>query len=83
MSFLKEKLKSIPQSTGVYLLKNEKGRSIYIGKAKNLRSRLGSYFNEAEDVQRPQIVYLMQEVVDVDYFVTRNEREALVLENSL
>lgn len=83
MSFLKEKLKSIPQSTGVYLLKNEKGRSIYIGKAKNLRSRLGSYFNEAEDVQRPQIVYLMQEVVDVDYFVTRSEREALVLENSL
>lgn len=44
---------------------------------------MASYFNEAEDVQRPQILYLMQEVVDVDYFVTRNEREALVLENSL
>ena len=83
MSFPKEKLKSIPQSTGVYLLKNEKGRSIYIGKAKNLRSRLGSYFNESKDVQRPQIQSLMQEVVDLDYFVTRNEREALVLENSL
>jgi excinuclease ABC subunit C len=83
MSFPKEKLKSIPQSTGVYLLKNKKGRSIYIGKAKNLRSRISSYLNEGEGVQRPQIVYLMQEVVDVDYFVTRNEREALVLENSL
>jgi len=83
MNFPKEKLKSIPQSTGVYLLKNEKGRSIYIGKAKNLRSRISSYLNEGEGVQRPQIVYLMQEVVDVDYFVTRNEREALVLENSL
>jgi excinuclease ABC subunit C len=83
MSFPKEKLKSIPQSTGVYLLKNEKGRSIYIGKAKNLRSRISSYLNEGEGVQRPQIVYLMQEVVDIDYFVTRNEREALVLENSL
>lgn len=83
MSFPKEKLKSIPQSTGVYLLKNTKGRSIYIGKAKNLRSRISSYLNEGEGVQRPQIVYLMQEVVDVDYFVTRNEREALVLENSL
>lgn len=83
MSFPKEKLKSIPQSTGVYLLKNEKGRSIYIGKAKNLRSRISSYLNEGEGVQRPQIVYLIQEVVDIDYFVTRNEREALVLENSL
>lgn len=83
MSFSREKLKSIPKSTGVYLLKNEKGRSIYIGKAKDLRSRLASYFNKAEDIQRPQIMYLMQEVADVDYFVTRNEREALVLENSL
>lgn len=83
MSFSRDKLKSIPKSTGVYLLKNEKGRSIYIGKAKDLRSRLASYFNEAEDIQRPQIMYLMQEVADVDYFVTRNEREALVLENSL
>jgi len=83
MRFPKEKLKSIPQSTGVYLLKNEKGRSIYIGKAKNLRSRISSYLNEGEGVQRPQIVYLMQEAVDIDYFVTRNEREALVLENSL
>lgn len=83
MSFSKEKLKSIPQSTGVYLLKNVKGRSIYIGKAKNLRSRIASYFHEGEDAQRPQIMYLMQEVVDVDYFVTRNEREAFVLENSL
>lgn len=83
MSFPKEKLKSIPQSTGVYLLKNKKGLSLYIGKAKNLRSRISSYLNEGEGEQRPQIVYLMQEVVDVDYFVTRNEREALVLESSL
>ncbi len=83
MSFPKEKLKSIPQSTGVYLLKNNKGLSLYIGKAKNLRSRISSYLNEGEGEQRPQIVYLMQEVVDVDYFVTRNEREALVLESSL
>jgi len=83
MSFSREKLKSIPKSTGVYLLKNEKGRSIYVGKAKDLRSRIASYFNEAEDIQRPQIMYLMREVADVDYFVTRSEREALVLENSL
>lgn len=83
MSFSREKLKSIPKSTGVYILKDYRGRSIYIGKAKDLRSRISSYYNEGEDVQRPQIAYLMQEVVDLDYFVTRNEREALVLENSL
>jgi len=83
MSLSREKLKTIPQSTGVYLLKNEKGRSIYIGKAKNLRSRITSYLNEGEGGLRAQILFLMREVVDVDYFVTRNEREALVLENSL
>jgi excinuclease ABC subunit C len=83
MSFSKEKVKSIPQSTGVYILKDAKGRSIYIGKAKNLRSRILSYLNEREGVQRPQIIYLMKEAVDVDYFITRNEREALVLESSL
>lgn len=79
----KEKVKSIPQSTGVYLLKDKKGRTIYIGKAKNLRSRLLSYLNETDIAQRPQIQYLMREAADIDYFVSRNEREALVLENSL
>ncbi len=83
MSIAKEKLKSIPQSTGVYLLKDAKGRSIYIGKAKNLRSRIRSYLSEREGGQRPQIISLMKDVADVDYVVTRNEREALVLESSL
>jgi len=83
MSFSKEKVETVPQSTGVYLLKDAKGRSIYIGKAKNLRSRILSYLNEGEGTQRPLIMYMMKDAVDVDYFVTRNEREALVLENSL
>ena len=83
MSFSKEKVQSIPQSPGVYLLKDSKGRSIYIGKAKNLRSRIRSYLSEGEGVQRPQVLYLMRDTADVDYFVTRNEREAVVLENSL
>jgi len=83
MSLNKEKVKSVPQSIGVYILKDEKGRSIYIGKAKNLRSRILSYLKEGKGVQKPQIMYLMRDAADVDYFVTRNEREALVLENSL
>lgn len=83
MSVSKEKISSIPPSTGVYILKDKKGRSMYIGKAKNLRSRVRSYFAMGEDVQRPQIRYLMKDVTDLDYFVTKNEREALMLENSL
>ncbi len=78
-----EKAGSIPASAGVYILKDRKGRSLYIGKAKNLRSRVMSYLHEGGDQQRPHISYLMKEVEDLDYFVTRNEREALVLENSL
>ena len=83
MSIDKEKVKSIPQSTGVYLLKDAKGRTIYIGKAKNLRSRVQSYLGKGEYDQRPQIANLVIDAVDVDYIVARNEREALVLENSL
>jgi len=80
----KEVLESLPTSPGVYLLKDKKGRSLYIGKAKNLKIRLRSYLtqNIGKD-QRSQIPYLMQEICDLDYFVTQNERDALLLENSL
>ena len=83
MSISDDKVRSIPASAGVYLLKDKKGRSLYIGKAKNLKSRVLSYLHEGGDTGRPHIAYLMKEVEDLDYFVTRNEREALVLENSL
>lgn len=83
MSLTKEKVASVPASIGVYLLKDKKGRSVYIGKAKNLRNRVFSYLNDAQDAQRPHIAYLINEAEDIDYFVTSNEREALMLENSL
>ncbi len=83
MGISDEKAGSIPASAGVYILKDKKGRSLYIGKAKNLRNRVLSYLHEGQDRERPHIAYLMKEVEDLDYFVTRNEREALVLENSL
>jgi excinuclease ABC subunit C len=83
MSISDDKVKSIPASVGVYILKDKKGRSLYIGKAKNLRSRVFSYLHEGGDPERPHIAYLMKEVEDLDCFVTRSEREALVLENSL
>jgi excinuclease ABC subunit C len=85
MSLIKEEvLKSLPASTGVYLMKDSNGRAIYIGKAKNLKSRVRSYFNQGGGGdQRPQIPYLLKETSDLDYFVTQNEREALILENAL
>lgn len=83
MGISDEKVRSVPASAGVYILKDGKGKSLYVGKAKNLRSRVVSYLHEGGDPQRPHISYLMKEAEDLDYFVTRNEREALVLENSL
>jgi excinuclease ABC subunit C len=81
---LKEVLDSLPESPGVYMLKDNRGRTTYIGKAKNLRSRLRSYFQQGvEKDQRPHIPYLMQDVQGLDYLVTPDEREALILENSL
>ena len=83
MSLGKDRAKSVPPSIGVYILKDKKGRSIYIGKAKNLRARVGSYLNEGENTERPQVRQLMKEASDLDYFVTGSEREAVILENSL
>jgi excinuclease ABC subunit C len=81
---LKGVLDSLPESPGVYLLKDNRGKTTYIGKANNLRNRLRSYFQQSlEKDQRPLIPYLMQEVHGLDYLVTTNEREALILENSL
>ena len=63
-------------------MKNESGKPIYIGKAKDLKSRVSSYFNLGGD-NRPQIHYLVKELKSIDYIVTADEREALILENSL
>lgn len=76
-------LKSLPTDPGVYFLKDKKGRAIYIGKAKNLRNRVRSYFQRGNSAQRPQVPYVARQVCDFDYLVTRDEREALIVENSL
>lgn len=64
------------------MMKNSEGRVVYIGKGADLRSRVRSYFNPGND-SRPQIEYLMRETENVDYIVSQNEHEALILENSL
>ncbi len=79
---LPQKIRSLPTSPGVYLYKNAEGEVIYVGKAKNLRSRVGSYFREGrwEDAKTGTLV---REAVDVDYIVVANNKEALALENHL
>jgi excinuclease ABC subunit C len=79
---LQQKIRTIPTEPGVYLYKNAEGEVIYVGKAKNLRNRVSSYFHEGrwEDTKTGSLV---REAVDVDYIVVRNNKEALALENNL
>ncbi|HNY66532.1 MAG TPA: excinuclease ABC subunit UvrC [Deltaproteobacteria bacterium] len=70
----------LPRSTGVYLMKNALGEIIYVGKAKDLRSRVYSYLGQDT---RPSVPYIADQTDRVDFIVTRNEKEALFLENQL
>jgi excinuclease ABC subunit C len=76
------KIRTIPTEPGVYLYKNAEGDVIYVGKAKNLRSRVSSYFHEGrwEDAKTGTLV---REAADVEYIVVANNKEALALENNL
>ena len=80
-SALEEKLAAVPPSPGVYLLKDRAGTVIYVGKAKSLRARVASYFRGGDG--RSQVRFLVQRVDDLECLVTRNEKEALILEDSL
>ncbi|MGH9557324.1 MAG: excinuclease ABC subunit UvrC, partial [Terriglobales bacterium] len=79
---LEQKIRTLPTGAGVYLYKNAEGEVIYIGKAKNLRARVRTYFVEgaAADAKTGS---LLREAVDLDYIVVDNEKEALALENNL
>ena len=79
---LQEKIRTLPIKPGVYLYKNADGEVIYVGKAKNLRSRVRSYLLEASQANA-KTGSLMREAVDLDYILVDNEREALALENNL
>jgi excinuclease ABC subunit C len=76
------KIRTIPNLPGCYLYKNAEGEVIYVGKAKNLRARVRSYFVEASQANA-KTGSLMREAVDVDYITVANEHEALALENNL
>jgi excinuclease ABC subunit C len=80
---LNDKIRTLPTGPGCYLYKNAEGVVIYVGKAKNLRSRVRSYFLKANQLANPKTGSLMREAVDLEYILVDNEREALALENNL
>ncbi|MFB3925980.1 MAG: excinuclease ABC subunit UvrC [Syntrophales bacterium] len=78
---LKNKINNAPKGIGVYLMRDKSGRVIYVGKAKNLRSRIRAYFGMKDS--RPMIPFLVPKICDVEFIMTDTEKEALILENNL
>lgn len=79
---LNEKAKGLPKAPGVYLMKDAKGRVIYIGKSASLRDRVGSYFQESTKLEARK-AGLLDDVVDFEVVQTDSEVEALLAENRL
>jgi excinuclease ABC subunit C len=80
---LSEILDRLPTSPGVYLMKDARGKVVYVGKAANLRTRVRQYFQPASSDVRAFIPLLEGIVADIETVVTGNEKEALLLENTL
>ncbi|MFN7454034.1 MAG: excinuclease ABC subunit UvrC [Pseudobdellovibrionaceae bacterium] len=79
---LKEKVKDFPTQSGVYLMKNQADKIIYIGKAKNLRNRVRSYLTDSKEHSTKTRV-LVSHIIEIDYILTKTEVEAFLLEASL
>ena len=82
LPFLQQKTSRLTVSPGVYLMKNKDNEIIYIGKAKNLKKRVTSYFRNNPN-HTPKVHQMVENVYDYDFIVTDSESEALILECSL
>lgn len=82
LAYLREKTSGLTSSSGVYLMKDKSGNIIYIGKAKNLKNRVSSYFRENPN-HNSKTAKMVSQVYDYDFIVTDSEYEALILECSL
>ncbi len=76
---LEEKVKQMPECPGVYIMHDAKGTIIYVGKAVNLHNRVRSYFGAPENLA-PKTQTLVSKIADIEYYVTKTEQEALILE---
>jgi excinuclease ABC subunit C len=79
---IQDKLNQFPSTPGVYLMKNDRHEVLYVGKSKNLRARVRSYFHQSATLDRRKVA-MVRRVKDIDYIVTESELEALALEASL
>ncbi len=79
---LREKVSQLPLGPGVYLYKDAAGQVIYVGKAKSLRARVRSYFND-DRLAEAKTGTLISQAADIDYILVDNEKESLALENNL
>ncbi|MBY7704774.1 excinuclease ABC subunit C [Vibrio harveyi] len=77
---LEQKINLLPNKPGCYLYLNNLKQVIYVGKAKNLKKRVSSYFNRAHNIKTTRLV---REIDDINYFVVNNEKESLILEENL
>ena len=82
MKQLGQKLKDLPHKSGVYIMYNEARQILYIGKARDLFKRVHQYFGNKAN-RTVKVIKLVEKIVDLDYIITSNEVEALVLENNL
>ena len=81
MELILDKVKRLPNSAGVYIMKDKDENIIYVGKAKNLKKRVSQYFLRKQD--HIKVKNMVQNVADFDFFVVNDELEALALENNL
>jgi len=84
-SKLKEKVRQLPEGPGVYLMKDRLGSVLYVGKAKNLKRRVSSYFQPSRKfrIEQPKVAAMIDLIVDFDVLEVRTESEALLLEGKL
>jgi excinuclease ABC subunit C len=82
---LKEKVRTLPHDPGVYLMKDRLGSVLYVGKAKDLKKRVSTYFQASRKkmVQQPKVRAMLDLIHDFDYLVVKSESEALLLEGKL
>ncbi|TMB11107.1 MAG: excinuclease ABC subunit UvrC [Deltaproteobacteria bacterium] len=80
---LKQKLETLPTQAGCYVMKDKAGEVVYVGKAVNLRARVGQYFQERSSDTRAFIPFLEDLLADVEVMITPSEKDAVLLENEL
>ena len=79
---LKEKLKELPEKPGVYIMRNDQGEIIYVGKAISLKNRVRQYFDNNKN-KGAKVLAMVSHIADFEYIIVQNEVEALVLESNL